>query len=527
MPTAASLATWAAVAFRPVPAASLVAFRIVLGATLLWEVRRYLRYGWLERYWVDPIVRLPYEGFGWLPTPSLSELHLVFAILAGAGVAIAAGLATRIAAAVATLSFGYLFLLEATRYLNHLYLFVLLLGLAVVLPLDRRAALGPWLRRRWRGDPPAEGTVPAWSLWLVRVQIGIPYVYGGLAKLNGDWLQGEPIRAWMQSRADLPAFGRFVSSEPGVFTLAYGGLAFDLLAPFAIAWKRTRVVALTVMIAFHLANAYLFSIGIFPFLMIAASLAFLPADWPVRLARWIRTAPWTAALAAGAGAGAAWIADPHGPWIDPEPLVFTALAFVVLAFEARQADARTVAARGPTGVAAVDASTRASSTAPGTGQRGRIGVRRAGVLVALIAWVGVQGLVPLRHHVLPGDVAWNEAGHRFSWRMKLRSKSGDVVFEVTATDGSWTTRDRFEPFLESWQSGAVATHPYLTLRFAHALAERYAQRGWPGVEVRAIGAVSLNGREPQPLIDPTVNLAALPIGTSSSGSWVTESPRRR
>ena len=30
--------------------------------------------------------------------------------------------------------------------------------------------------------------------------------------------------------------------------------------------------------------------------------------------------------------------------------------------------------------------------------------------------------------MIPGNVDWTEEGHRFSWRMKLRDKRGDVRF---------------------------------------------------------------------------------------------------
>lgn len=33
-----------------------------------------------------------------------------------------------------------------------------------------------------------------------------------------------------------------------------------------------------------------------------------------------------------------------------------------------------------------------------------------------------QIIVPLRSHFYEGTVAWNEKGHRWSWRMKLRDK---------------------------------------------------------------------------------------------------------
>ena len=29
---------------------------------------------------------------------------------------------------------------------------------------------------------------PAWSLWVLRAQMGLVYFFGGIAKLNGDWL---------------------------------------------------------------------------------------------------------------------------------------------------------------------------------------------------------------------------------------------------------------------------------------------------------------------------------------------------
>ena len=36
----------------------------------------------------------------------------------------------------------------------------------------------------------------------------------------------------------------------------------------------------------------------------------------------------------------------------------------------------------------------------------------------------VHVMLPFRHHFYPGDVAWTEEGHRYSWRMMLRSKNG-------------------------------------------------------------------------------------------------------
>ena len=128
-------------------------------------------------------------------------------------------------------------------------------------------------------------TVPAWTLWLLRGQIAIPYVFGGVAKLNTDWLHGAPMRIMLADKTEQPLIGRFLADEWMVQFFTYGGLFFDLLVVPLLLWRRTRAAALVVAMLFHLTNAALFQIGIFPWFMIAATLIFLPSDWPRRLWR--------------------------------------------------------------------------------------------------------------------------------------------------------------------------------------------------------------------------------------------------
>ncbi|MEX2502078.1 MAG: HTTM domain-containing protein, partial [Trueperaceae bacterium] len=406
-------------------------------------------------------------------------------------------------------AFGYLFLLDATRYLNHFYLVLLLAALLTVVPTHGAAALSG-------SGPPSDdrappGTAPRWALWLLRVQIGVPYVFGGIAKLNVDWLQGRPIGDWLAARAGDAGPSAWLAAPAAGPLFAYGGLALDLAAPFALLHPRTRLPAFVLLTGFHLLNAQLFSIGMFPFLMIAANTLFFPPDWPQRAWERARAAPLFHAVAFVVGAATAQLADPT--W-DLVPMVVTGVAVALFAgtpwIRGRHADRPPIAA-----AAAVSLSD--------DGGRGRRG--RAAVLTFVAAWSLFQAAVPLRHHVLPGDVAWNEAGHRFSWRMKLRSKQGTVRFLIRSADGSSVYAHDFGERLASFQRGGVAARPYLTLAFAHHLADRFERAGAGAVEIRAVGEVSLNGRPARPLIDPTVDLAALPRGTPSHGDWVTPSPR--
>jgi len=261
----------------PIDAASLAVFRISFGAVMCWEVARFVAYDWIQRYYVTPSFHFQYYGFEWIrPWPGRG-MFVHFAVIAVASSLIMAGVWYRVAAAVFTLAWTYVFLLEQARYLNHFYLICLLGFLLLMVPADRT-----WSCSRPRAS---DATVPAWTLWMLRFQVGVAYVYAGVAKVNPDWLRGEPLRTWMADRADLPIVGNLLQLEPTVYLFAYGALFFDLFIVPALLWRRTRPYAFGMACLFHLMNAQLFNIGVFPYLMIAASTLFFDPDWPRRLVR--------------------------------------------------------------------------------------------------------------------------------------------------------------------------------------------------------------------------------------------------
>ena len=91
--------------------------------------------------------------------------------------------------------------------------------------------------------------------------------------------------------------------------------------------------------------------------------------------------------------------------------------------------------------------------------------------------------------------------------MKLRTKSAEAVFTIThpASGQTWVIDPR--KHLEARQLTKMATHPDMALQYCHFLAEQKRREGFENVEVRAYIMASLNGRKPQLLIDPTVDLA--------------------
>jgi hypothetical protein len=264
-------------AFAPVDIASLAVFRAAFGAFLAWEVVRYFRYGWIGSYYVEPEFHFTYFGFGWVTPWPGALMYAHFVVLGLAAVGVMLGLYYRLSAFVLFVTFTHVFLLDQAFYLNHFYLIALLAFLLLMLPADGALSLDARRRPGLKRDD-----APAFALWLMRAQVGIPYFYGGLAKLNADWLRGEPIASWILERTDLPLVGPHLAHPLAGLAFAYGGLALDLAIVPLLLWRRTRAWAFALAVFFHVMNAFLFRIGIFPWLMIAATTIFFEPDWPRR-----------------------------------------------------------------------------------------------------------------------------------------------------------------------------------------------------------------------------------------------------
>ena len=265
-------------AFAPVDIASIVFFRITFGLLMAWHVWTFFTAHRLAGYFLEPHLLFKYHGFEWVhpwPGQGLSLHKIAMGFFAAF---IAAGFIYRASAALFLLSYLYFFLLDEARYQNHEYLICLFSFLLIFIPAHRAFSVDAILSPKLRGQ-----TVPAWALWLLRAQMGVVYFYGGIAKLNPDWFRGEPMRWVMAHRTDFPIIGRFFRQEWAVYAMTYGALLFDLfIVPFLL-WRRTRIAAFCVAAMFHLMNARLFSIDVFPWLAIAATTLFLSPDWPRRL----------------------------------------------------------------------------------------------------------------------------------------------------------------------------------------------------------------------------------------------------
>ncbi len=262
-------------------AAGLAAFRVVFGALLLVAVIRYAAKGMIREAFVDPTFFFPlWSGLAPLSPPAM---YLLFGLLSLLATCLMVGLFARPAAGLFCLLFSYAHFSDLTHYLNHYYLVTLLTALLAVVPSARIWSLDA-LRRGG-----VEPTVPAWTLGLLRFQVGCVYFFAGVAKWRSDWLlQALPLRIWLPTNGDFPLLGPLLMRPETAHLASWAGAAFDTFVPFLLLWRRSRPFALIAAVAFHLLTVRLFRLGMFPFFMIGCSLLFLSPDWPRRLLRLLR-----------------------------------------------------------------------------------------------------------------------------------------------------------------------------------------------------------------------------------------------
>ena len=144
---------------------------------------------------------------------------------------------------------------------------------------------------------------------------------------------------------------------------------------------------------------------------------------------------------------------------------------------------------------------------------------RLALLTVLSLFFLAQLLVPLRYWLYPRELFWTEEGYRFSWRVMLMEKMGQVQFKVV---DSATGRARLvnnSEHLSVLQEKMMATQADMILQFAHYLRDYYARQGVHQPQVYADTYVSLNGRLGRPYIDPTVDLARQAEGFAAK-PWI-------
>ena len=230
----------------------LVGFRILFGLLMLISTIRFMLKGWVAELYLDPVFHFTYYGFWWVKPVSGPWLYAVFIIIALCCLFVMLGFFYRASITLFFLLFTYVELLDKAYYLNHYYFISVLSFLLIFLPLNRHLSLDALI------DPTINtNRVPSWTIWAIRLQVGLVYFFAGLAKLKPDWLfHALPLKIWLAGHTSFPLIGPLFDYAWVAYLMSWSGAIFDLTIPFWLLWRRTRPFAYMTVILFHFKEIY-------------------------------------------------------------------------------------------------------------------------------------------------------------------------------------------------------------------------------------------------------------------------------
>ena len=487
--------------FEPISIAPLAVFRALFGGIMFISIVRFALKGWIEDLYIEPVFYFPFYGFEWVQPLGPTGMYLLFAILGISSLGIMLGGFYRISTVVFFLTFTYVELIDKSNYLNHYY-FVSLIGFLLIwVPAHRYFSLDVWRRPKLLLKK-----IPAWNLNVFKLQIGLVYVYAGIAKLHSEWLfRAMPLKLWLPAKSDLPILGPLLEYEWIAYAFSWFGAFYDLFIVFFLLYRPTRLYAYGFVIAFHMMTALLFQIGMFPYIMTLSALIFFSPQfhrslidkfWGVFQILALKSP--LAALVKGRRRG---LGDDRLLLDHPSPSQPAA----------KLTQARLAVPLFP--------STPLRMTGGQLQSFWSRGFLEITIPIFFAIYFLFQLLLPFRYTLYPGNLFWTEQGYRFSWRVMLMEKAGYTVFNVhDPATGKFEQTANYE-YLTPNQEKMMSTQPDMILQFAHFLYQEYQKKGFKDPVITAESFVTLNGRRSRRFVNPKVNLAKEPQGLGHK-SWI-------
>ncbi|MCO6174569.1 HTTM domain-containing protein [Flavobacterium sp. NRK F10] len=134
-----------------------------------------------------------------------------------------------------------------------------------------------------------------------------------------------------------------------------------------------------------------------------------------------------------------------------------------------------------------------------------------------IPFLTIQLLLPLRHHLIEGDVLWTEEGHRLSWRMMLRKRSGYISFRIVDRKTDQSHIYNHYDKLSSKQHTQIATKPDFIWQFCQKIKSEYADRD---ISIYVNCKNAINEKKHLIFIDPEYDMAKAEWNYFTHNEWI-------
>jgi len=258
--------------FKQIDNSSLIIFRIIFGLLIFLESVGAIFTGWIKRTLIDPEFTFTVIGFEWLQPLPGNGMYFYYLIMGILGIFVMLGYKYRWSMLGFTILWTATYLMQKASYNNHYYLLILISSFMCLVPANR------YLSFDAKQNPQITSyKMPNWAKWIFIAQMAIVYTYGAIAKLYPGWLNTSVIEQLMITKEHYYIIGDVLQQKWVHYILAYGGIAFDGLIIPLLLFKPTRKAAFICAIFFHFFNAFVFQVGIFPFLSLAFCLFFFDA----------------------------------------------------------------------------------------------------------------------------------------------------------------------------------------------------------------------------------------------------------
>lgn len=138
-------------------------------------------------------------------------------------------------------------------------------------------------------------------------------------------------------------------------------------------------------------------------------------------------------------------------------------------------------------------------------------------LFFLLPFLFIQLLLPLRHHLIEGDVLWTEEGHRLSWRMMLRKRDGFINFKIKNNNTGEMTSYDYHKNLSPKQARTLATKPDFIWQYCQKIKQEYHGKN---ISIFIDCKNNINNGEFKTLIDPKQDFAKAKWNYFWHNEWI-------
>ena len=129
----------------------------------------------------------------------------------------------------------------------------------------------------------------------------------------------------------------------------------------------------------------------------------------------------------------------------------------------------------------------------------------------------LQLLLPLRHYLIKGDVLWTEEGHRLSWRVMLRERTGDIKIKIVDNETQKEFQYDYHKNLTYIQAKQLAVKPDFIWQYCQRIKKEYEGKN---ISIYIDCKNSINDKPKQVLIDPNYDMAKAEWNYFAHNEWI-------